>query len=220
MPNLACRWLDTHRWDGPFFLRVGIPGPHPPYNSTPDVLALYDGRELPAPIGDQADFDSQPAALKRLCAQHLSTGHDAMVHLADPTTGQTRRQRQHDFANVTMIDTQVGHMMEARSLVPYLDGTQVEAREYVFSEHASDLIGTEFMTMIRGRRWKLAHFVDHADGQLFDLDADPQELRNLWDDPAHAATRPALINEILARRIRNGLHTQGWVEALDGQKRP
>lgn len=305
VPNLACHWIDTHRWDGPFFLQVGIPGPHPPYDPTPDVLALYDGRELPVPIGDQADFDSQPAALKRLRAQHLANDHDAVVHLADPTSEQTRRQRQHYFANVTMIDTQVGHMMEAlrrrgvlddtvfiftsdhgdclndhghsqkwnmyeqsvrvpaivwapgrvaagkrvddlvslfdfgptilelaglqaprwmeaRSLVPYFDDAQMEAREYVFSEHANDLIlhGTEFMTMIRGRRWKLVHFVDHADGQLFDLDADPQELRNLWDDPAHAATRLALINEILAWRIRSDLHTQGWVEALDGHKRP
>ncbi len=300
VPALAAHWIDTYRWDGPFFLQIGIPGPHPPYDPTPDVAGLYAGRDLPEPIGDQADYDSQPVAMKKLRAQHLSTDHDAVVHLANPTPEQTRRQREHYFANVTMIDTQMGKLiealerrgvlddtviiftsdhgdclndhghsqkwtmyeqsvrvpaivwapgrvaagrkvddlvslfdfgptvlelagitapkwMEARSLLPYLlqDGIP-DPRGYVFAEHAGDRIlhGTEFMTMIRSEQWKLVHFVDHPDGQLFDLLADPQELHNLWDDPAHQATRRGLIEEILRWRIRSDLKTQGWTEAV------
>jgi len=107
--------------------------------------------------------------------------------------------------------------MEARTLLPYLRGEVPDARHHVFAEHANDLIlhGTEFMTMIRSRDWKLVHFVDTPEGQLFDMQADPQELRNLWDDPAHDATKRSLVEEILRWRIRSDLRTQGWARAVE-----
>ena len=261
---------------------------------------MYAGQTFPAPVGDQADFDSQPTPLKKLRAQHLSTDHDAVVHLAAPTPAQLQLQRQHYFANVTMIDTQVGKVMEAlarrgvlddtvivftsdhgdclndhghsqkwtmyeqsvrvpaivwapgrvaagrrvadlvslfdfgptvldfagvappgwmeaRSLMPYLVERPADPRRYVFAEHANDKIlhGTEFMTMIRDHQWKLVHFVDYDEGQLFDLQADPQELNNLWDDPAREPVRRQLINEILKWRIRSDLRTQGWTRAVE-----
>ena len=302
VPGLAAHWIDTWRGAAPFFLEIGIPGPHPPYDPTQDTLDLYAGRNIPAPIIDRAAIDAQPTAYKKLRTQHLTHDHDAVVHLDDPTPAQLRRQREHYFANVTMIDTQIGHLrealerrgvlqdtvviftsdhgdclndhghsqkwnmyeqsvhvpalvwgpgriatgrtvedlvslfdfgptilelagleaprwMEARSLMPYLtDGTS-NPRTHVFAEHAGDQIfhGTEFMTMIRDHRWKLVHFVDSDEGQLFDLEADPQELHTLWDDPAHATVRQGLITEILKWRIRSDLKTQGWTEAVPGR---
>lgn len=300
VPGLACHWIDTWRGAGPFFLEVGIPGPHPPYDPTQDAIDLYAGRDLPMPIGDQADFDSQPTPLKKLRLQHLTHDHDAVVHLEHPTPEQLQRQRLFYCANVTMIDAQVGHIMqalerrgvlddtviiftsdhgdclndhghsqkwtmyeqsvrvpaivwgpgrvasgrrvadlvslfdfgptilelagieaprwmEARTLMPYLHGVAADAREHVFAEHARDVIlhGTEFMTMIRNHEWKLVHFVDTPEGQLFDMQADPQELRNLWDDPAHDAVKRVLIEEILRWRIRSDLRTQGWARAVE-----
>jgi hypothetical protein len=44
--------------------------------------------------------------LKVLRGQHLAVDHDAVVHLPEPTMEQTRRQRQHYFANVSMIDSE------------------------------------------------------------------------------------------------------------------
>ena len=303
VPGLAAHWIDTYRGDEPFFLEVGIPGPHPPYDPTQDALDLYEGRDLPMPILDRADIDSQPTPLKKLRLQHLTHDHDAVVHLDEPTDAQLRRQRAHYYANVTMIDTQVGNLMaalerrgvladtviiftsdhgdclndhghsqkwtmyeqsvrvpavvwgpgrvvagrrvddlvslfdlgptilelagleaprwmEARSLLHYLgDATRDpsgEGRAHVFAEHARDKIlhGTEFMTMVRDHRWKLVHFVDYDEGQLFDLQADPNELHNLWDDPAHQDIRRAFVDTILRWRIRSDLATQGWTEAL------
>jgi len=304
VPNLANHWIDTYRGDEPFFLEIGIPGPHPPYDPTQDAIDLYAGRDLPMPILDQADIDSQPTPLKILRAQHLTHDHDAVVHLEHPTPEQLHRQRQHYFANVTMIDAQVGKLMEAldrrgvlddtviiftsdhgdclndhghsqkwtmyeqsvrvpaivwgpgrvtagrrvddlvslfdfgptvlelagieaprwmeaRSLMPYLQGEDAKPRRYVFAEHAGDRIlhGTEFMTMIRDHHWKLVHFVDYEEGQLFDLLADPQELHNLWDAPQSEPIRRELVNEILKWRIRSDLKTQGWTEAVEAHTR-
>ncbi len=106
--DLACHWLDIYPGREPFFLEIGLPGPHPPYDPTEDALALYEDRDLPEPIFERADIDAQPQVLKDLRREHTEDDHDAVVHLFDPTPEQMRRQRQHYFANVTMIDAQVG----------------------------------------------------------------------------------------------------------------
>jgi len=84
---------------------------------------------------------------------------------------------------------------EARSLLPLLEGRDWQPREHVFCEQMGDhnLTGCELITMVRDRRMKLVHFKDADYGQLFDLEADPGEVRNLWHDPAHAATKERLL---------------------------
>jgi arylsulfatase A-like enzyme len=300
VPQMAVTWLRRYNLETPFFLQIGIPGPHPPYDPTQEFIDLYAERALPEPIRDQAAMDAEPPPLKKLRAQHISGEHDAVVHLAHPTPEQTRRQRQHYYANVSMIDSQIGNLikvleekgiledtvviftsdhgdslndhghsqkwsmyeqsvrvpgivwcpgrveegrvvddlvsmfdfgptilelagvekprwMEAQSLCGYLKGNETRPREYVFSEHAGDWIlhGTQFMTMIRGKRWKLVHFIDTEEGQLFDLDDDPREIRNLWGVPQCQDLKRRLLEEILAWRIRSALVTQGWLEAVE-----
>ncbi len=121
--NLAVHWLDTYTRNEPFFLQIGLPGPHPPYDPTPDALSIYADRALPEAIRDEHDLASQPKVLQELRREHQSSDHDAIVHLADPTPAQTRRQRQHYYANVTMIDTQVGNLMSALERRGVLDNT-------------------------------------------------------------------------------------------------
>ena len=71
-------------------------------------------------------------------------------------------------------------------------------REYVYAEQAKDLIltDTEFMTMVL-LDWKLVHFLDEEEGQLFDLNNDPQEAINLWNEPDHQKTRQELLDNLL-----------------------
>ena len=69
------------------------------------------------------------------------------------------------------------------------------------------------MTMIRDGVFKLVHFVDSENGQLFDLENDPDEKVNLWHDPTYAEKRAWLVNEIFKWRLESSLKTQGFVEA-------
>lgn len=65
-----------------------------------------------------------------------------------------------------------------------------EADRAVLSQyHASG--SREAAFMLRRGRWKYVRYVTYP-AQLFDLDADPEELRDLGADPAHAATRMEL----------------------------
>ena len=111
-----------------------------------------------------------------------------------------------------LAETPVPESMEAESLLPALDGADWDGRDYVFAEHARDgiLRGTAFMTMIRSDEWKLVHFVDSDEGQLFDLAADPDERTNLWDDPSVREKRDELLDRILAWRIESGVRTADW----------
>lgn len=43
------------------------------------------------------------------------------------------------------------------------------------------------LTVYRGRAW----------GELFDLEADPGELRNLFDEPEHSALRAEMMERLV-----------------------
>ena len=60
---------------------------------------------------------------------------------------------------------------------------------------------------------KLVHFIDSDQGMLFELQSDPKELVNLWDDPKYTDIRNRMIDDILIWRSESSLKTQGFVEA-------
>jgi arylsulfatase A-like enzyme len=58
------------------------------------------------------------------------------------------------------------------------------------------------LAVIRGERWKYVHFAG-LPPLLFDLAADPGELRNLADDPGHLSVRVEMAEKLLAWRSRH-----------------
>ena len=102
--------------------------------------------------------------------------------------------------------------LEARSIRPAMFQEEWQEREYVFAEQAQDgiLTGTQFMTMVRSKYWKLVHFLDEPWGQLFDLRNDPTEVRNLWDDENYVEQKRELLGVLREWRIRSGYETSDW----------
>jgi len=113
-------------------------------------------------------------------------------------------------------DVDVPESMEAESLRPALEeGTDTdgwEGRDYVFSEHARDglLQQTDFMTMVRSEDWKFVHFVDWDEGMLFNLNEDPDEEENLWDDPDLQDKKQEFRDILLEWRIQSGITSADW----------
>ena len=103
-----------------------------------------------------------------------------------------------------------GPQVQGRSLVPLLGGRRpADWRTSFLVEYWSEnampwLVGMTYKA-VRTERAKLIHWVNR-DGvdELYDLAADPYELRNLHDDPARAAERDALRHE-LARLVAEAL---------------
>jgi arylsulfatase A-like enzyme len=103
---------------------------------------------------------------------------DALVELLDiaPTLLQ-------------LAGLEVSGRMQGRSLLPLLRGEEeeevVEHRDFVRCEYydALDLPDGTFATMYRDERYKLVVYHGHDEGELYDLDEDPEEFENMWSEP-------------------------------------
>ena len=95
--------------------------------------------------------------------------------------------------------------MQARSLSPVLTGQSDHHRDDVYCEYYNSNPGKPgvYLSMIRTPEWKLvkAHGLTGRDaGELYDLTNDPKEFRNLYNDPAQAATKLALLERLSDRQ--------------------
>lgn len=294
--SLVVRWLDEFPGNEPFFLQVGFPGPHPPYDAPRRLLDLYQDSELPEVNRTESEFENMPSPIQSVRRAHLENDHDSVVHLENPTREQTRLQRIHYFANITLIDEQLGEIMAAlerrgvledtvivftsdhgdalndhglsqkwtmyepsvrvpaivawpqkfsggrrlqelishfdlgatvleiagvaqrpgvaaRSLLGTLLGsTEWTGREAVFAEQARDSIQSEseLMTMVVDGRWKCVSFKGSSEGQLFDLQNDPLEQENLWNNSAYASTREGLLERVHRWRSDEQFDAARW----------
>ena len=92
--------------------------------------------------------------------------------------------------------------MQGRSLLPMAGGTAAPTwhRDAVWCEYfdALDAPDATRATMYRQRRYKLVVYHGHGLGELYDLEQDPGEFDNRWDDPAHAGLKADLLLESYA----------------------
>jgi arylsulfatase A-like enzyme len=74
------------------------------------------------------------------------------------------------------------------------------------------LTDAKFMTMIRDKKWKLIHFLDSEEGQLYNLMDDPMEMKNLWNSTDHQNQKDDLLLKILNWRVASQLkHSDCWI---------
>ena len=92
---------------------------------------------------------------------------------------------------------------EGRSLLPYLNGEEIEPRTYVFCED-------NYQIMMRSADHKLVYYIGQEAGELYDLQADRHELDNLWNDHAHADTRQHLTTELLSWLATSNYYNAGY----------
>ncbi len=90
--------------------------------------------------------------------------------------------------------------MHGKSLVGQLTQAEnaQEFRDYVYSTYTNALAHAEkdaksYGTMIRTRRYKLVNYHGHGTGELFDMEKDPGEFNNLWDDPGYQKIKMDLM---------------------------
>ncbi len=98
--------------------------------------------------------------------------------------------------------------MQGKSLYPLLmaEDTGREHRDDVYCEYYNACSGHNggnafpaMTTMLRTRYHKLTVAHGRLTGELYDLRADPGEIRNLWDDPASADLKTDLLVRLCDR---------------------
>lgn len=95
--------------------------------------------------------------------------------------------------------------MQGRSLWPLLTGAGELASPYdaVYCEYYSAMPWhedpTPQATMVRSERYKLVYTHSVDTGELYDLEADPGETINFWDDPAYGTVKADMLVRLCNR---------------------
>jgi len=111
--DTTCWWLETKPVEKPLFLVVGFPGPHPPYDPTPEMAEKYLARDVPLPEVPEEELRSLAGPWLEKRQHDVEVDHDSVAWKLDPTKDELRRMRAYYYANVEMIDTQVGNILKA-----------------------------------------------------------------------------------------------------------
>ena len=103
-------------------------------------------------------------------------------------------------------------VLEAESTLPALQGESWPRREMVFTGDGRDgiLQEAEFMSMIRTGEWKQVYLLSEEFGQLFDVEADPGEVDNLWSCTVAEDENPRLLAALCEWHIRSQCRTSDW----------
>jgi arylsulfatase len=105
--RLAVDWLDHYEGKDPFFAIIGFSGPHDPWDAPDSYLDRYRDREMPLPEDRTLPTNEHPGF------QGLV---DYLTNYCDATTltdDSLRALRRRYFAGVTLLDDQVGAILEA-----------------------------------------------------------------------------------------------------------
>jgi len=132
---------------------------------------------------------------------HLPEGRqeDALVELVDlvPTLHE-------------LLGNAIPERVQGRSLVPLIEGriSSSEYRKFVTSEYYNSNPGkhlahgtSTYLSMWRNRRHKIV--VSHGEelGELYDLEADPGESENLWNDAGSRELKAELMKKCFDSRV-------------------
>ncbi len=97
--------------------------------------------------------------------------------------------------------------MQGRSLLPILIGQAPDDWRQSVYYHYYEYPGPHSVRRhygVRTDRYKLIHYYNEQEWELFDLEEDPFELRSLYDDPNYAEIRDQLLVELNRLREQYG----------------
>ena len=86
--------------------------------------------------------------------------------------------------------------MDGVDAIPMLTGKTTSVRDDALVECIDDPRGLRLKTIVTDTR-KLTWYCGHTYGELYDLENDPGERVNQWDNAAYAADKTSLMSRIL-----------------------
>ncbi len=126
----ACRFIREHGNEGPFAMMVGFPGPHCPYDPTPEY-AYFKPEDMPLPVPDAGDT---PIVRQRNVEGNKRPWNG--VDYSEFTLEQKLKIRAHYAGLVKAIDDEVGQILAILREQNLLENTLI-----IFSSDHGDYLG-------------------------------------------------------------------------------
>jgi arylsulfatase len=117
----VARWVEEYDRAEPFFLWVGFPGPHDPWDAPGDFVDLYRNVPMPMP-GSLRRPDLPETGPFRSFLNYFLNTHSDSPNLTDEAIEKIRR---YYYANVTVIDQAIGSILAALERRGLLENTWV-----------------------------------------------------------------------------------------------
>ncbi|MGH7010652.1 MAG: sulfatase-like hydrolase/transferase, partial [Caulobacteraceae bacterium] len=128
-------WIRAYDSDRPFFLWVGFPGPHDPYDAPRSAIDRLANASVPMPRSLQRPRVPHDGPLKVFLELFLAYSDSA--HMTEAAIGPMRRAY---YANLALIDEAVGRIVEALEETGRLDDTWI-----IYTSDHGDLMGEHRM---------------------------------------------------------------------------
>lgn len=116
----AAEWIDHYAGAAPFFLWVGFPGPHDPWDAPREAIDWYRDSEIPMPRSLVRPEVPASGALSVFLNAFLAYSDSYSM-----TDAAIRAMRRAYYANVTVIDHGLGLIVDALARKRMLDNTWV-----------------------------------------------------------------------------------------------
>ncbi len=125
----------------PFYFMANFFDPHHPFGAPAEYRALYDAATLPGPVGSRTELDSKPEPQRRYSAKSYG-GH--APGFAEYSPKELREARASYFAMVSLIDAEVGRIVETLRAAGQLDNTLI-----AFTSDHGEMLG-DHAIMLKG----------------------------------------------------------------------
>ena len=129
-------WLRERQAESPFFLQVGFPGPHPPYDPPARWLDKIGQPDVPVHPVCEADLAGQPSMHEALRKTMQRFNIDSVAWRENLTVPELKRLWWHYLANIALIDDWIGRLLKTLDDRGYGDNTVV-----VFTSDHADALG-------------------------------------------------------------------------------
>lgn len=113
-------WIRDYDGDAPFFLQVGFPGPHDPWDAPQEALAAFGDPDIPMP--GTLEPPEIPASGPFATYLTMLTKYSDTDTMTPQAIARARRAY---YANMMMIDDSIGKIIEALSARGALDNTWI-----------------------------------------------------------------------------------------------
>lgn len=110
-------WIDGYASDKPFFLFVGFPGPHDPWDAPKEAVDRYRDADIPLPASTEPPEERRGAYGAFLRSFQALSNSDTM------TDDRIRDVRRAYYGDISVIDSAIGDILDALERRGELDNT-------------------------------------------------------------------------------------------------